>query len=274
MSLSKVHKQSKDFKPEKLIHNGKEQSPDWQPARVDTDQAALDRPSGVPPTQAVSNHPIEPSGDEFASHATASPEQQTVPPTSEPEHYSGNEQNIAAPQPEPSIPVEPAIDIEAIKTEAYQAGLHAGMAQVESDFGSALAALMQISDQLNSLRETILKNSKSELIELVVILAEKIIRHSVSNQNDTIIKTIEEALSRAVKSSDFYIFVNPSDLETVKSKSAEFIAGLNGLENITIKSDPSVEQGGCKIESENCTVDATIVSQLEIIKEEIDKEIS
>jgi flagellar assembly protein FliH len=65
------------------------------------------------------------------------------------------------------------------------------------------------------------------------------------------------------------VYVNPDDLAVIQEKSPDFIAGLNGLNNLVIKKDPAIERGGCKVESENCTVDATIASQFEIIRERI-----
>ena len=45
--------------------------------------------------------------------------------------------------------------------------------------------------------------------------------------------------------------------------------GLGGLENLVVKKDGTSERGGCRVESESCTVDATILSQLEIINDNI-----
>jgi flagellar biosynthesis/type III secretory pathway protein FliH len=58
---------------------------------------------------------------------------------------------------------------------------------------------------------------------------------------------------------------------SVQDRTQEFISGLNGLENIVVKADPTVQRGGCKIESENCTVDATIDSQFKVLEESLRK---
>ena len=47
----------------------------------------------------------------------------------------------------------------------------------------------------------------------------------------------------------------------------EIINEISGLDNIILKADRSVERGGCLLESANCTVDATISGQLQVIKE-------
>jgi flagellar assembly protein FliH len=65
------------------------------------------------------------------------------------------------------------------------------------------------------------------------------------------------------------VYIHPEDYETVAANSPEIVAGLTGLNKIVIKKDPAVQRGGAKIESDNCTIDATIASQFELIREEI-----
>lgn len=74
-----------------------------------------------------------------------------------------------------------------------------------------------------------------------------------------------------MKSDEFTIHIHPEDYETVLKNSSEIIAGLTGLNNIVIKKDTTVERGGAMIESDNCTIDATIASQFDVIREEIKK---
>lgn len=78
-------------------------------------------------------------------------------------------------------------------------------------------------------------------------------------------------IHQAVKSSEFYIYLHPDDMVSVQDRAQKFIAGLNGLDNIVVKADPTIERGGCKVESENCTVDATISSQFKVLQESLRK---
>jgi len=156
-------------------------------------------------------------------------------------------------------------DFDAFAEEHFNRGVQAGIERMESDYGMSLKTLQATCEQLNAIRDTILHNSMDEMIELVLNISEKIIRQSLSTQHETIIRTVEEAIQQAVKSDEFIISVNPDDYVVIKSKSSDFINSISGLENVIIKADSSVEKGGCLIESSNCTVDATVASQLEII---------
>lgn len=259
MSLSRFFKNQSNFKPKKLVPRPARDSENWQPVVLsDSEQALVDRyitdDDTLPDTK---QSPLDP--------------EQSAP-------MDSTKENIATIEDEEEIPIQdpapspPPPDIEVIKEEMFQAGLQEGLKQAESDFGSNTSSLIQACEQLNTIRETILKNSKSEMIELVLALSEKITRHSVTQQDQTIVNTVEDAIQQAVKSSEFYIQLNPDDLAAIKERSQEFIDGMNGLENIIIKPDQSIERGGCKIESDNCIVDATIASQLQIIRNYIEED--
>ncbi len=162
-------------------------------------------------------------------------------------------------------------DIEERLKIAFDEGVQRGLEKAEEDYGSATRSFAALCRQLDTVRETIIGNSSRELQEFALAIAERIIRTSLRDNDTTIIATIDEALQRAVKSDEFYIFIHPDDYETVEKKSNDLISGLSGLSNIVIKKDITVEKGGAKIESDNCTIDATIAGQFDVILNEIKK---
>lgn len=257
--MSKVLKSSGEFIPENLIPERIEEPAVWgnfaRKVEVYQQQAealtsTVEEPS---PLSAEENEKFEPETQDFNSDFTA-PQPQ------------------APPQAAPPPPVEerqPEIDLDALAEEHYNRGVQAGIERMESDYGSSIKTLVSACEHLNTVRDTILKNSIDEIKDLVLIIAEKIIRYSLADQQETIVRTVEDSIQHAVKSDEFVISVNPADLDIIKSKSTDFINSISGLENIIVKSDANIEQGGCIVESSNCTVDATIASQLEIISENL-----
>ncbi len=283
MSSSKIFKGRGDFQPAQLVPRPSDPKNTWQAVAVaeqaptrarQEDGGGPNTPApdagpqvgDSPPSGSVTQDPDHPEADDTAAAATTP--------------LGGDTPAGAATQPADNdvSPVEPSIDLAKLREAAYQEGLAQGrgeaLAQAEADFGSACAALQQISEQLSVIRETILKNSRTELIELVFALAEKIIRHSVREQDQTILATVEEALNRAVRSSEFTIYLHPDDRAVIKSRVPEFVASLNGLEQIAVRGDPAIDQGGCRIESDTCIVDATVASQLDIIREQLKNDAS
>lgn len=259
MSLSNVYKDSGSFVPEQILRRQEHPAePVWQDVATGPSPLGPQQKSFVP--------------DQTDGHQTIS-EQNPIPPEQAPDA-----KDTLAPEQlstetemkeEPSVP---AIDPELIRQRAYDEGVLEGRRQSDEDFGTSALTLRSACNQLTHLHETILRNNLSEMHSLVMEISEKILRHSVQEQSATILATIEDAIRLAVKSEEFQIRVNPDDLEVIKQKKKEIIDEISGLDNIVLKADSSVDRGGCLLESANCTVDATITGQLEVIQEALDSE--
>lgn len=266
MSLSKVFKDSRGFQPEEILPRpaGGASDRTGQPFR----ESPVGRKRSSPEGFALDRH-------------LAPPQASTRPPRVEeapaPDAGAAADAGLTDAQQESLEPEEEEIQgidpftVERMVEESFQRGVDEGLRRADADFGSALQTLLALCRQLDNLRETILANSIGEMQDLVIAIAEKIVRVSVREQDVTIVETVDEAIHSAVRSDEFYVYVHPEDFAVIQAKSPDFIAGLNGLNNLVIKKDPSMERGGCKVESENCTVDATIASQFEIIREQVKK---
>lgn len=267
MSLSKYYKSSDSFQPEKIVKHHDPEQQHWTRTRVSADPADNQAdPIGAGTfTDKVIEGGLEQSGEDSeqvgtsAVHETATGSSPTLERTGAAGFDPGNYLETAV--------------AEARIEEAYQRGLQQGLANAEEDYGDAQRALLSTCQQLDTIRETLIQNSRDEVLEFAMAIAERIVRISVREQDRTIIATIDEALQQAVKSDEFTIYLHPKDYETVSLKREELIAGLSGLNNIVIKQDNSIERGGTKIESDNCTIDGTIATQFDVIREELNRKL-
>ena len=273
MSLSRYYKNAPSFQAEDLVKQVDKTAPGWipdprkeqQPFRT---QETITGPKNV---------------DTHIAKDTALAKEPPTPQKTVAETRANNTNRAdISPQVEPKSvpPTEMNVDLnqyilrtEAEKktSEAYRRGLEEGRAKAEEDFGAAARAVVLACQQLDTLRSTIIANSSQEMLAFSLAIAERILRISLREQDHTIIATIEEALRRAVKSDEFTIHIHPDDYDILAEKSAEIVAGLSGLNNIVIRKDAAIERGGARIESDNCTIDATIAGQFETIREEVKK---
>ncbi len=271
MSLSKYFKNSDSFQPDIIGKTQIQDKSGWK-------TLVKERPSD--PFQAGEQvkktaNPV--NAGENDSNPTYSPEKSPPPPTPTPpspqnssKRHVDKNLNLSAQLPDPSKYIEIS-ELEKQVKKAYESGVQEGLQKAEEDYGSVTKAFATLCQQLDTIRGTIISNSIQEIQEFTLAIAERIIRTSLRDNDSTIVATIDEALQRAVKSEEFYIYIHPDDYDTVTEKSSELITGLSGLSNIVIKKDITVEKGGAKIESDNCTIDATIAGQFDVILEEIKK---
>ncbi len=268
MSLSKYFKNSDSFQPDNIIKTQTEADNGWK-------SLLKERHSSPFQTEEQLKKPEDEADFKREElHSTQSPEISS--PFSSSSSLNTSPADNAEKRSVPDEPSEPDQYIEVSEVErqikkAYEDGVQKGLEKAEEDYGSATRSFAASCRQLDTVRETIIGNSSNELQEFALAIAEKIIRLSLHDNDTTIIATINEALQRAVKSDEFFIYIHPDDYDTVVKKSNDLITGLSGLSNIVIKKDINIEKGGAKIESDNCTIDATISGQFDVILEEMKK---
>lgn len=282
-SNTNIFNKSSLFQPEKLVQGDKVEEGGFKQVKLSNSEPSSYRSSPLyDPRQQeahqIQNHtkqsqPEEPVAkeedplfDEVLSSEQGPPPQQSppIPDVKEPEP-----EPPAAAASSPSTALPTTEEIERIREEAYKQGFEEAQKLAHEEYQTSGQALFNITEQLNQIRDVIIQNSIGEMQDLVITIAEKIIRHSVTAQDDTIVSTVEESIRQAVKSSEFYICLNRADYSVIKEKSPELVNKISGLEHLFIKIDDGIEPGGCIIESDNCTVDATIASQLQIIQDHL-----
>jgi len=280
-SNTNVFAKSPLFQPEKLVQSEKVADTGFKQVRLSKTPSSPYQPSPLynpnvqPPVNKAEpdrrkrSGPQPPAEEEDPLFKEVLPPQANEDPVPEPATPPVAEPKTK--QPPTPAPAEPVVtvDIEEVRQEAYKKGFEEAKKQMLEEYKSSGVALLNVADQLNQVREVIIQNSIGELQDLVITIAEKIIRHSITAQDDTIVATVEESIRKAVKSSDFYICLNSEDYSVIHEKAPELISKISGLENIFLKIDDGIEPGGCIIESDNCTIDATIASQLQIIKDHL-----
>jgi len=159
-----------------------------------------------------------------------------------------------------------AVNLEAKLEEALARGRQEGAKAAELRFGKATEALAVAVEEISRLRESLLNNASQDMLRLVLTIARQVIHVELSVNSGIILGTIERALQAAVRADAYHLRVNGEDLALVTEKKPLFLARISGLQNITIEADPTVGRGGCRLESELGEVDATIESQLEVIR--------
>jgi flagellar assembly protein FliH len=164
------------------------------------------------------------------------------------------------------LPPEPAIDLEAIRQEAYNQGVADQIARFQIDLERTLLAFDQACRKIDKLRRQILDHSRSDLVNVLIALTEKILGQELATPRNVIASTLQTAMEQAIESEEYYVTLHPEDLAFAEAQRPELIAAIRGLERIIFKTDATISRGGCLLESAVCTVDATIEGQLEGVK--------
>jgi len=185
----------------------------------------------------------------------------------------------AVAQPEQATPTQessavPNINIETIRKEAHAQGRQEALAEIEQERQHLLtnlqkgaAALQDACMEVDRLRSQLFEQSREDIINLVISLARKIINREITTDRQAIVRSVQTAFDLAMKNDEYDIWLHPDDLTVVEEMIPELISSVQQLKHITLKTDPEITPGGCRLDSDICTVDATIEAQLDTAAE-------
>ena len=158
-------------------------------------------------------------------------------------------------------------EAENIKKSAFEEGYRKGLEDAKGDldeFRKQFSSFM-------SAKKDVFEYIAPDILEISVDIAKKIIKKEVESDPQVLINTIIDVLKTVSKSEPkINIRVKPQAVQFIKDTLPN-ITYQYGIEaKINIISDPSIEDGGCIFQTNNGIVDASIDTQLEIIKKALE----
>jgi len=151
-----------------------------------------------------------------------------------------------------------------IKDSAAKDGYKAGLDQAKEDIQQIKIAI----EQFLKAKQEVFEYIAPDILEISVDIARKIVKKEIEQDPQILLETILDVLKTIAKDeSRINIKVNPTQLNSTKENMPTIIDSLGLDARINIHADATIDVGGCIVETNNGIVDATINTQLEIIKE-------
>lgn len=171
-------------------------------------------------------------------------------------------------------------EAERIKAQAYDDARKEGFAKGEKEgFEKGLEQVNKLISQLEIItrdvdecKRNILENAKHDIVDLSVEIAEKVVKATCAKQRDIALRNAEYALGLLKEKSPVVIRVNLDDVDITREYRSMLFKMFDKVESIKIAEDPTVEQGGCIVESAAGGVDADIPTQLSSIRSSLHEE--
>ena len=156
---------------------------------------------------------------------------------------------------------------ENIKKSAFEEGYRLGLEKAQADIESFKNELTSFMNARNDVFEYI----APDILEISVNIAKTIIKKELDSDPQVLINTIVDVLKTVSKNEPkITIKVRPQSVQFIKDTIPN-ITYQYGIESkINIVADPSIEEGGCVLETNNGIVDASIDTQIEIIKKALE----
>ena len=151
-----------------------------------------------------------------------------------------------------------------IKDSAAKEGYSAGLEKSKEDIKQIKSAIIEFLKAKQDIFEYI----APDILEISVDIAKKIVKKEIEQDPEIVLETVLEVLKNISKDeTKITIKVNPSQLTLTREGIPEIISTIGLDAKISVIADATIDLGSCIVQTHNGIVDATIDTQLEIIKE-------
>lgn len=154
-------------------------------------------------------------------------------------------------------------DLERELQESYQRGLQDGKNLAERGLVNVFKSMRTASEELQQLREKVLRDSEDDLLDLVIAVARRVIHHEISQNRQLVIQVIRAALRNLNDKDQLIVRVHPDDQALLTSSQDQTLRQELAALNCTLKADATLLPGNCLVETTLGTVDASFEGQLE-----------
>lgn len=158
-------------------------------------------------------------------------------------------------------------EAETIKQSAFEEGYRKGLEDANED----LETFREEFKHFMNAKKDVFEFIAPDILEISVDIAKRIIKKEVESDPQVLMNTIIDVLKTVSKSEPkINIRVRPQAVQFIKDTIPD-ITYQYGIEaKVNIIADPSIEDGGCVFQTNNGIVDASIDTQLEIIKKALE----
>ncbi len=160
-------------------------------------------------------------------------------------------------------------DLKDAEARGFESGREAGYTEGKSEVERLVQRLHTVLERAQDKRAEILAETEQQVVDLVLLISRKVIKVISDNQRNVVVSNVVQALRKVKGRGDITIRVNVEDIKMTSEHIAEFMQLIEGVKNIRVLEDSSVDRGGCIIETEFGEIDARISSQLAELEQKI-----
>lgn len=166
----------------------------------------------------------------------------------------------------------------AARADGYNGGFAEGMAAAMSEAQSEIerqvveqgAEVKRFLEAAVHSRDLILQDTREDLRDLALAVAEKVIRVSLKSSGDILLRMIDSATEKHRRCEWVQIYIADCDTKNISLSTPELTAALGHLSNrIRIIPMADDESGTCIIEMPDEIIDASVSTQMDNIREVI-----
>lgn len=155
------------------------------------------------------------------------------------------------------------------RKEGFQKGFDEGYGEGKAEVTRLIERIHTITQRLIEKRSDVIEGAETQVIQLVLLIAQKVVKVISENQRSVVINNVLQALRKLRTRGDVVIRVNLNDLKLTSDNVKDFLRQVENVKSISVVEDSTIEPGGCLIETDFGQIDARISSQLREIEDKV-----
>ena len=155
------------------------------------------------------------------------------------------------------------------REEGFQAGYAEGMAKHKEENEANTAAVLNLLDELKTLRKSMMQKYEEQFTRLSTLIAQKVVFMELKVNKELILKMLENAMHHFEGMGNVKIKVNPVEYDFISAHQENLDKYLEKDQMIQIRADQETESGAPKIESDFTVVDLDLNRQFKEIQSKI-----
>lgn len=157
---------------------------------------------------------------------------------------------------------------EGLRQAAREEGLAQGREEGKQELLVAAAALAEGVEGLIRLERRLVSDLAPNIVRLALEIAEKLVGKAVTEDPEIVASVLERAKKDIPESRCSRIWLHPEDYRLLQEVRPDLLENMNG-EKLQVISSDEIGRGGCRVETDMGTVDATLRTQLEEVRDQL-----
>lgn len=161
--------------------------------------------------------------------------------------------------------------------EAYELGKIEGseraFEEMRQNLQQQIESLGQLLSSMEKMKNNLLQQNEGSLVRLVYEIAKRVVLSEIENKDDTVLKILKQIVPSMQTDEQMVVNVSPRDFAMIEKSKGKLGRDFEFLERLKLGAAETIADGGCVIETNYGTIDATIEQRLEKAWETLDSKV-
>lgn len=157
------------------------------------------------------------------------------------------------------------------REEGYESGRQAGFDEGRSIAEALIQEALAVKEALLQRKEAVVRAIEEDTVQLIVDTVERILGKHVQEDYDLVLGIVRSAMAKLTYTESLTLRVSSEDYDMALSLRDQILALAENVDDILIKADKSLRQGSCVLDATSGSIDSSIWTQFEHIKQSFEE---